>query len=285
MKDRSPDEFVSVHTLANQFEADLLKGALENEGIPVIVRSFHDTAYDGIYIPQKGWGRLLVPEVHREKSESLICQILEDIEKGGSRYENPRNIDPVLWENLLVQVPEDVVKRARVKYDDRGGVYKIPFLNETLICNPRDRLIFPENPRSRITSDFQLYLVVLTYLLEAKDVELSNVYVNEKGIKGGEFFFKGPHKLSTGKLESRYRKDEKGFFRAGEKLGGEKVALGDAAFKVWPFPRIPLIYILWMEDDEFPASVSVNFDSTIEQHLPLDVIWGLVNVVSGLLLK
>ncbi len=285
MKEFESDEFVSVHTIANQFEADILKSALEEENIPVIVRCFHDTAYDGIYIPQKGWGRLMVPARLKEKSESLIKDILTDIEKGGSRYENPQNIDPSYWESLNSASYQDVVARTGVTYDEDRNIYRIPFLNEMIVCKPLDRLIYPENPKSRITSNFQFYLIILTYLLEAKAIDLSGVLVNEKGIRGGEFFFKGPHKLATEDLEEKFARDKDGFLATGKRLGGEEINIGDAAFKLWPLPRVPLVYILWMEDEEFPARVAVNFDSTIDQHLPLDVIWALVNVTSGLLAK
>lgn len=67
--------FIKVETIENQFEADVIKNALENEQIPVMVRSFHDTAYDGIYIPQKGWGIVLVPEEQKEKAREIIAAI------------------------------------------------------------------------------------------------------------------------------------------------------------------------------------------------------------------
>lgn len=67
--------FVKVETVENQFEADVLKNALEKEQIPVMVRSFHDTAYDGIYIPQKGWGIVLVPEEHKARAQEIIAAL------------------------------------------------------------------------------------------------------------------------------------------------------------------------------------------------------------------
>jgi len=67
--------FIKVETIENQFEADVIKNALENEQIPVMVRGFHDTAYDGIYIPQKGWGIVLVPEEHKEKAREIIAAL------------------------------------------------------------------------------------------------------------------------------------------------------------------------------------------------------------------
>ena len=64
--------FVKVKTVENEFEADIIRDALEKEDIPVLVRSFRDTSFDGIFIPQKGWGIILVPEEHREKAKNVI---------------------------------------------------------------------------------------------------------------------------------------------------------------------------------------------------------------------
>ena len=52
-----------------------------------------------------------------------------------------------------------------------------------------------------------------------------------------------------------------------------------------PFPEFPLEYILYAEDDEFPAQLIITFDRTIDRHLPLDVIWALVNVTTQRILK
>jgi hypothetical protein len=64
--------FAKVKTVENQFEADVIKDALKKEDIPVLVRSFSDTSFNGIFIPQKGWGVIFVPEEHREKAKEII---------------------------------------------------------------------------------------------------------------------------------------------------------------------------------------------------------------------
>ena len=55
---------------------------------------------------------------------------------------------------------------------------------------------------------------------------------------------------------------------------------GDEAFLLTVFPKVPLAYVLWREDDEFPARVTVLFDVTIQTHFSLDGIWCLVSEVS-----
>jgi hypothetical protein len=71
--------FVKVATVDNKFEADVLSNTLKKECIQVMVRSFHDTAYDGIYIPQKGWGIILVPAEDKDKAEEIIASVKSSI--------------------------------------------------------------------------------------------------------------------------------------------------------------------------------------------------------------
>jgi hypothetical protein len=71
----SREEFVPVKVAENAFEADRVKEALEQEGIPVLVRTFQDTAYDGIYVSQKGWGYVEVPESEKARAEQIVMEV------------------------------------------------------------------------------------------------------------------------------------------------------------------------------------------------------------------
>ncbi len=72
----------------------------------------------------------------------------------------------------------------------------------------------------------------------------------------------------------------------GTALGGTKVEeYGDIALEFMALPRIPVVCVLWAEDEEFPARVSFLFDPSIESFLPLDVILALVRSVVKRLLE
>ena len=73
---------VKVFTLKDRFEADVITRELEKEGIPVLIRSFRDTAYDGIFIPQKGWGEVRVPEKEQERAIGIIDALEQVLEEG-----------------------------------------------------------------------------------------------------------------------------------------------------------------------------------------------------------
>jgi hypothetical protein len=61
--------------------------------------------------------------------------------------------------------------------------------------------------------------------------------------------------------------------------------MADAAYRLLPFPRIPVYYLFWNGDDEFDPRISVLFDRSIEELFSADAIWGLVSRVSTALLR
>ncbi|MCJ7547998.1 MAG: DUF2007 domain-containing protein [Deltaproteobacteria bacterium] len=85
------ENFKKVTVAENRFEVDLITQTLQQEGIPCLIRSYHDTAYDGIFIPQKGWAAVMVPEKLEEKASAIIAELrqgLKDKERSGETKEN-----------------------------------------------------------------------------------------------------------------------------------------------------------------------------------------------------
>ena len=64
------DKFEKILVFDNQIEAKLLEEILTEKNIPYLIRSYHDSAYDGLWQMQSGWGHIEAPAVYR-------CEILE----------------------------------------------------------------------------------------------------------------------------------------------------------------------------------------------------------------
>jgi hypothetical protein len=60
--------------LTSEFEALKIKDILDSEGIPHMIRSFHDSAYDGMFQTQYGWGVLIADE----KNEEAILKLIKE---------------------------------------------------------------------------------------------------------------------------------------------------------------------------------------------------------------
>ena len=56
----------------NDAEAEAIKSILEEQGISAEIRSFHDTAYDGLFQSQYGWGVIRVPEEDFAEAKRIV---------------------------------------------------------------------------------------------------------------------------------------------------------------------------------------------------------------------
>ena len=67
--------WIKAGVVENRFEGDRISQSLQEAEIPFMIKSFLDTAYDGLYVPQKGWGIVLVPEGFVDEAESIISEV------------------------------------------------------------------------------------------------------------------------------------------------------------------------------------------------------------------
>ncbi|MHC1726450.1 MAG: DUF3786 domain-containing protein [Syntrophobacteraceae bacterium] len=281
----SSSQFVTVHTLANRFEADIIMDALRQEGIPALLRSFEETPYTGLFIPQRGWGRILVPSEVETLAREIIISLAEEDEFDGAPLSGTWEIEPQLWETLRQTDPREIITRAVAEYDPEEKVYIIPFFNTAIICSPELEEIEVIGPLATFSKDFQLNLIVLHYLLGSQDEPLSKKWVSEKDLPSGSIFFTGSHTLPVESLADSFDARPELLDAGARIIGGEKANLGDLSYQFRILPRVPMLVIFWLGDEEFAPSFHILFDETITIHLPsLDLIWGLVNVFTRVLM-
>ena len=77
------ENYIKIAILDNQFEAQMLESILKERGIPHLLKSYYDTAFDGLYQTQKGWGHISAPDQYSKE----IKEILSDLKK------TPRDVD------------------------------------------------------------------------------------------------------------------------------------------------------------------------------------------------
>jgi deoxyribose-phosphate aldolase len=62
---------VLLRVLDDRFQADVLTRAMETAGVPHLLRDHHDTAYDGLFISQRGYASLYVAEESLSQAQEL----------------------------------------------------------------------------------------------------------------------------------------------------------------------------------------------------------------------
>jgi len=194
-------------------------------------------------------------------------------------YPQHLRVDPEWWQRLREADPQEVCRRALVEHQE--GRYLVPFLTEMVEVDPQAEGVREGQGEAPV----DLAVVSVVYLLRARDLPRRGQWVREVDLEGGVMFFQGPHALRLEPLEQRFGSDPEGFLEAGQRWGGTPQRFGDAAFELRALPRIPLVYVLWAADEEFPARVRVLFDAGASEQLPLDALWGLVGEVTERLLQ
>jgi len=76
------EKIIKVFTLEKEHEylIPLIQETFDRENIGFRVKSKYDTAYDGIFVTQKGVGDIYVFERDKIKAESILADILKKTE-------------------------------------------------------------------------------------------------------------------------------------------------------------------------------------------------------------
>ena len=180
----------------------------------------------------------------------------------------------------------DLKERA----EKSGGVYqKGPEEEKILISffSEPCAIRFPQGDFSspgKSTVSLVVRTLLLHHLLRADGIPLTGKWVAYKDIPGCLLYAGVFARRVTEPLIRRFGRSAKLLQEAGKRLGGEKASAGDASFILHALPRIPLHYVLWEGDEEFPPSSQLLFDSSVDHYLPLEDITVLGQITSGRLI-
>jgi hypothetical protein len=190
------------------------------------------------------------------------------------------------WADLLLLDQLQVCKKSLARYDHESRKYTLRLLNVDIDLMLEERAVIPlfeekaGNPD--LGADFRI--MVLDYLVHCGEVAVSGRLVSGAQLKGGEFFFRGTHGLELEALVNAFGKDPEHFKKVGISLGGNALELGDVSFQLLVLPKLPVAYVLWAADEEFPARLSVLFDSTADSMLHLDTLRTAVTTANKFIL-
>jgi hypothetical protein len=113
-------------------------------------------------------------------------------------------------------------------------------------------------------------VLILHYLTFAKGTPLSGNMLSYKQLPGIASYYSVFYQLGLKPVLDRFGKNPELLIDAAKSLGGHKVDYGDAAVTVYAFPRVPVTYVLWRGDEEFPPQANLMFDFTVSDYLPLE---------------
>jgi len=172
--------------------------------------------------------------------------------------------------------PQDIAWRARVKYDETQKEFFVMFLNEEYhVKYPSGDVYRPQGEDVPIASK----ILILHYLSSAEGVPLHHKWISFKELPSGQIYINPFYNRAIRPLIKLFGQDPGALVKAGLALGGKRESLGDSSITVPVFPMVPVTYVIWEGDEEFPPSGNILFDSSAPNYLPVEdyaVIAGMV---------
>ena len=185
-------------------------------------------------------------------------------------------VEQEAWASLAERDPVDVQAKANVDYDAVSSEYVVRILGRQVrVCVNSRSIVCNSDPGVQVIEEpagFSSFLV-LSYLLHAKELPLSGKLVKPASLPGGQMFVQGTHVLPLDRISQRFEDDPDALVARYEILGGVRLGYGDLSYELSPFPRIPIVLVLWSGDEEFPPYASLLLDSSCTEHMATDIIW------------
>lgn len=128
-------------------------------------------------------------------------------------------------------------------------------------------------------------ILILHYLGNSKGTATTNNIISFKDFFEGSNYFPTFFQRSIQPLIQYFGQSPPIIFDLGKDMGGSKSNFGDASVKFMAFPKVPITYVLWRGDDEFPSNANILFDSTVLDYLPVEDVIVLCQTITWKLVK
>jgi hypothetical protein len=172
---------------------------------------------------------------------------------------------------------------AKYKVIDSKTVINLEYLNRSY------QITLPEIEISLTDSEEGVPLrdkiLILHYLIQAKGTPASNKMIAYKELPEGANYFPTFFKRAIKPIVDHFGNQPDRLPDIAGMVGGYKADYGDIAVTINAFSRVPITFILWGGDEEFPPEGNIIFDGNISDYLTTEDINVLCEAIAWRLVK
>jgi hypothetical protein len=163
---------------------------------------------------------------------------------------------------------------------DRKAV-AVDFLDQTFHISLPDGLVTQGDKEAPVRET----ILVLHYFLQARGTPLTGDPITFKELPEGSGYYPTFYQRAIKPLVSRFGGKQEEMVKVAEKLNGRPAGYGDASVTIDAFKKVPITFVLWRGDDEFPPEGSILFDRSISDYLPTEDITAICQIISSRLIN
>ncbi len=128
-------------------------------------------------------------------------------------------------------------------------------------------------------------IIILHYLNRSKGTPLSDKLIDFREIPGGNLYYSVFENRVHKPFLKVFGKRPSLLLEASFTLKGTKTDFGDSSVRILVFPKVPITFIIYRGDEEFPPACKVLFDSSIGDYLTTEDIVFVCEDAVGKLIK
>ena len=201
------------------------------------------------------------------------------------RQKTYKNVFDTAQKTLLDDgnIPEKLL-RAGLRHDERGDSLRVfvPFFNETIILTlPAGNFVAEAGANVTLVTR----IIILHYINSASGIPFAGEKIAYGDIPACMHYDPVFEKRVLKPLVRAFGYDKYAFKEAGKLMGAREEGFGDASFTLFAFPKVPVTFVLWEGDEEFPPQAKALFDPSITGYLPLEDIVVISKLAAGRVLK
>jgi hypothetical protein len=190
-----------------------------------------------------------------------------------------------LREIILKSDPKQLAINTETIYkpkNDSEGVFEFTYWYKKVSFSYPDLILYdPENQKEFSEKE---QAMILYYFNTANGAPLSEEWISFSELPDGMFYNQAFLSYTGKKLVQYFQNDKAGFERAALSLSGHAYPLGNAGFIFQVLPRISLLVVHWLGDEDFPPSFQVLFNAAAQHYMVTDGYAILGSILCGRLI-
>ncbi len=192
-----------------------------------------------------------------------------------------RTAEELAWKSLAERDPAAQAERCQASWD--GGCWRLDFFNQRLRVSAAEKTVL-ETAFGQPVGVWERVLV-LHYLASTAAPAPGEDLIDFKQVPAGGFYYDAYRRRSQAPLARTFGDNPGLLLEAGRALEGEPADFGDAAVRLWPFAKVPVVAVIHAADEEFPADANLLYLPSVTSYFCTEDIAVLGGLVAGRLVR
>lgn len=157
--------------------------------------------------------------------------------------------------------PEKMAQNTGCIYNKEKREFIVRLMGENIIVKYPSGEVLKEDGKP--IEKYPPKTLILRYLMNAKGVAPLDKNITYRDVDGGNMYYNNFYGRCLLRLAKTFGNNIERFKAALEKVGAEKVSMGDVAYKFEFLNNIYVTFALWEGDEEFPPSSQILFNGNV----------------------